>query len=180
MARKVCGTRERAGGCKDVPPLSLRGAQRRGNPYSLRQGITKQQYLGQIRRWVRIRPKYCQLARYFCGETDCHTSAIQATHPSPRLFRRKSQGSVTPLHRLLRAAQVRPGSHFALARNDMQKLAACPHCKDALGQKRGTFHPCLEVRKPTRFMDVIARSGAAAPRRGNPSLLRQHIAKSNT
>ena len=26
-------------------------------------------------------------------------------------------------------------------RNDMQKFAACSHCKDALGQKRGTFHP---------------------------------------
>ena len=40
-----------------------------------------------------------------------------------------------------------------------RQVFAC-HCKDALGQKRGTFHPCLEVRKPTRFMDVIARSEA--------------------
>ena len=45
-------------------------------------------------------------------------------------------------------------------RNDMQKFAACSHCKDALGQKRGTFHPCPEVRKPTRFMDVIANQCA--------------------
>ena len=40
-----------------------------------------------------------------------------------------------------------------------RQVFAC-HCEDALGQKRGTFHPCLEVRKPTRFMDVIARSEA--------------------
>ena len=59
---------------------------------------------------VRIRPSSCQLVRYPCGDADCRTSAIQAAHPSPRLFRRKSQVSVAPLHRLLRAAQVRPGS----------------------------------------------------------------------
>ena len=114
------------------------------------------------------------------GRTDCHTSAIQATHPSPWLFRRKSQVLSRSTASPSPGRTGAPRFHLALARNDMQKLAACPHCKDALGQKRGTFHPCLEVRKPTRFMDVIARSGAAAPRRGNPSLLRQHITKSNT
>ena len=58
------------------------------------------------------------------GDADCHTSAIQATHPSPRLFRRKSQVLS------LSAASPSPGRtgaarfHFALVRNDMQKTAA--------------------------------------------------------
>ena len=73
---------------------------------------------------LRICPKYCQLAKFPCGDADCHTSAIQATHPSPRLFRRKSQVLS------LSAASPSPGRtgaarfHFALVRNDMQKTAA--------------------------------------------------------
>ena len=53
-------------------------------------------------------------------------------------------------------------------------------CKNVPQQKRGTFLPCGPVRKPVRFMDVIARSGAAAPRRGNPFSLRQRKTQSTT
>ena len=34
----------------------------------------KKQYLGRIRKVSRIRPRYCQPAKFPCGETDCHTS----------------------------------------------------------------------------------------------------------
>ncbi len=58
-------------------------------------------------------------------DADCRTSAIQATHPSPWLFRRKSQVLS------LSAASPSPGRtgaarfHFALVRNDMQKTGRC-------------------------------------------------------
>ena len=90
---------------------------------------------------LRICPKDCQLAKFLCGDADCHTSAIQAAHPSPRLFRRKSQVSAAPLHRLLRAAQVRPGSHFALVRNDMLKAARCQRLQER-GARGYASPPC--------------------------------------
>ena len=88
------------------------------------------------------------------GDADCHTSAIQATHPSPRLFRRKSQVLS------LSAASPSPGRtgaarfHFALVRNDMQKKGRVRGCKDV---------PPLSLR--------------GAQRRGNPYSLRQGITK---
>ena len=35
----------------------------------------KKQYLGRIRKVSRIRPKYCQLAKFPCGDADCHRCA---------------------------------------------------------------------------------------------------------
>ena len=87
----TCRRRGRVSRCKDVPPLSLRGAKRRGNPYSLRQHVAEGSTLGECGKVLRICPKWCQLAGFLCGVTDCHTSAIQAAHPSPRLFRRKAR-----------------------------------------------------------------------------------------
>ena len=46
-ARKVRGTQERVSGCKDVSPLSLRGAERRGNPHPLRQYMAESSTLGE-------------------------------------------------------------------------------------------------------------------------------------
>src|SRR5699024_165464 len=50
-----------AGACRRVqgrpPPLSLRGAERRGNPYSLRQGMTESSTLGEYGKVLRICPK---------------------------------------------------------------------------------------------------------------------------
>ena len=103
--------------------MSLRGAERRGNPHPRRgskkqaapwantQGVTicpgrtelpmrtrckflhviarseatwqsvllaavqnKKQYLGRIRKVSRIRPRYCQPAKFPCGDADCRTS----------------------------------------------------------------------------------------------------------
>ena len=34
----------------------------------------KKQYLGRIRKVSRIRPRYCQPAKFPCGDADCHTS----------------------------------------------------------------------------------------------------------
>ena len=97
-------------------------------------------------------------------DADCRTSAIQATHPSPWLFRRKSQVLI------LSAASPSPGRtgaarvHFALVRNDMQKTGRC-----------------LRVQGPPPL--VIARSGAtgqsASPRKNGPAqpLLRRSMEK---
>ena len=35
----------------------------------------EKQYLGRIRKVSRIRPKYCQLAKFPCGDADCHRCA---------------------------------------------------------------------------------------------------------
>ncbi len=43
----TCRRQRRVSGCKDVPPLSLRGAKRRGNPFSLRQSITESSTSGE-------------------------------------------------------------------------------------------------------------------------------------
>ena len=118
------------------------------------------------------------------GRTDCHTSAIQAAYPSPRLFRRKSQGSVTPLHRLLRAAQVRPGSiwHWLamtcrrqkgvcvckdVARNAMQKEGRVRGCKDAARKARGNM-PGVSGGKALVRNDTSPLSLRGAKRRDNP------------
>ena len=109
------------------------------------------------------------------GRTDCHTSAIQATHPSPRLFRRKSQVLS------LSAASPSPGRtgaarfHFALVRNDMQKTGTCSRVQGRLARKvcgtRERAGGCKDV-PPI----VIARSGAT----WQSVTLRQHMAKSST
>ena len=100
--------------------------------YSLRCNMTESSTLGECVSGYEFAQTAANLLSFSAGRTDCHTSAIQAAHPSPRLFRRKSQVSAAPLHRLLRAAQVRPGSHFALARNDMLKFARCPRSTGVL------------------------------------------------
>ncbi len=43
----TCKRQRRVSRCKDVPPLSLRGAKRRGNPYSLRQHVAEGSTLGE-------------------------------------------------------------------------------------------------------------------------------------
>ena len=54
--------------------MSLRGAQRRGNPFSLQHSITESSTLGEYEKMLRIRPNISQFARHFCGDADCHTS----------------------------------------------------------------------------------------------------------
>ena len=59
------------------------------------------------------------------GRTDCHTSAIQATHPSPWLFRRKSQVLSRSTASPSPGRTGAPRFHLALARND--KFGKCAH-----------------------------------------------------
>ena len=54
--------------------MSLRGAQRRGNPFSLQYNITESSTLGEYEKMLRIRPNISLFARHFCGDADCHTS----------------------------------------------------------------------------------------------------------
>ena len=53
-----------------------------------------------------------------------------------------------------------------------RRRAAVSGCKDAFRQYPGSAP--WQTQTPGRFLPVIARSGAAAPRRDNPFLLRQH------
>ena len=41
---------------------------------SLRQGITESSTSGEYGKVLRIRPKYYLLAKFLCGDADCHTS----------------------------------------------------------------------------------------------------------
>ena len=97
------------------------------------------------------------------GDADCHTSAIQATHPSPRLFRRKSQVLS------LSAASPSPGRtgaarfHFALVRNDMQKTGTCSRVQGRLARK-----VCGTRERAGGCKDVPPLSLRGAERRGNP------------
>ena len=78
------------------------------------------QCLRQIRTYLRIHPK-CSYSPSIPAGMRIATPRrykLRILHPG---FSEKIQVSVAPLHRLLRAAQVRPGSILALARNDMQK-----------------------------------------------------------
>ena len=92
------------------------------------------------------------------GDADCHTLAIQATHPSPRLFRRKSQVSVSPLHRLLRAAQVRPGSILHWFAMTCRRKDVCAGARPFGAQGVRNAGACRRVQG--RPPIVIARSEA--------------------
>ncbi len=50
----------------------------RGNPSSPQRDFASWYYLGQIRRWVRIRLKYCSFLRPAAGVTDCHVASLLA------------------------------------------------------------------------------------------------------
>ena len=78
VARKVRGNMPGVSGCKDVArndtsPLSLRGAKRRGNPFSCGSAKRKAILWANTEK-LRICPKYYWLARYCCGDADCRTS----------------------------------------------------------------------------------------------------------
>ena len=64
---------------------------------------------------IRICPKWCQLARHFCGDADCHTSSPQSPPCSPPA--EGQRGSNTPLGSSPRKGCPFAGSH-ALVRND--------------------------------------------------------------
>ena len=65
--------------------MSLRGAERRGNPYSLRQGITKQQYLGRIRSYYEFA---LSIANLPSSSTD--TRQVSACHWELRSCNRRN------------------------------------------------------------------------------------------
>ena len=64
-----------------------------------------------------------------------------------------------------------------VGRNDMQKAETCLRVQ---GRFPAVHRQCPGiVRTGGKFLHVIARSGAAAPRRGNPFSLRQYMTVSN-
>ncbi len=64
----------RVRGCKYVPPLSLRGAKRRGNPLLLRCNMTESSTLGECVSGYEFAQTAANLLSFSAGKTDCRTS----------------------------------------------------------------------------------------------------------
>ena len=110
--------------CKDATasPLSLRGAKRRGNPFSLRQYKTKRNTFGEYVRRYEFAQGSANLPGFPAGKTDCRRCAHWCAMTNSAGVRAPRHGcNVPPFRQGTRIATP----VCALARNDMQKLARC-------------------------------------------------------
>ena len=110
-------------------------------------GQGEKQHLGQTRSRLRICPKYCQFAKFLCGVTDCHVAPLLAM-TCRRLARVRVCKYLSQQHPCTRPCTRESVSVFCMS---LRTTA-------------------LQPQKPYSLLPVIARSGAAAPRRGNPFL----------
>ena len=74
LARNDMQKERRVRGCKYVPPLSLRGAKRRGNPLLLRCNMTESSTLGECVSGYEFAQTAANLLSFSAGKTDCRTS----------------------------------------------------------------------------------------------------------
>ena len=99
-----------------------------------------------------------------CGDADCHASSPQSP-PCPALAFGQSRATL-PWGSSPRKGFPFAGPH-ALVRNDIHKLAACPHCKDTLPWQIPTrlwFHPAVPPynrRSPSVFCMSLRGAGRA-------------------
>ena len=101
---------------------SLRGAKRRGNPFSLRQYKTKRNTFGEYVRRYEFAQGSANLPGFPAGKTDCRRCAHWCAMTNSAGVRAPRHGcNVPPFRQGTRIATP----VCALARNDMQKLARC-------------------------------------------------------
>ena len=146
-----------------------------GNPFSPQRSLASWHYFGQIRGTLsRIRLRHCPPSCPTAGVTDCHVASLLAMTGKNLLRVRTARThlgrNVVHFTRARRCASL-PGLWMSL-RTSALKWCGNPHP----WQKRRALQPCTGARTPTR--PVIANQ--CAHWCGNPFLLRQHIAESNT
>ena len=135
-------------------------------------GQGEKQHLGQTRSRLRICPKYCQFAKFLCRVTDCHVASLLAM-TCRRLARvRVCQWALPGCCRKRPCPRAQLPA-FCMSLRPCNRSNASVFCMSL----RTT---ALQPQKPYSLLPVIARSGAAAPRRGNPFSLQQDRTKSST
>ena len=139
---------------KDASPLSLRGAKRRGNPYSCGRAWQRAALRANTEKCYGFAQSTANFVMCFCWDADCHTSSPQSPPCSPPA--EGQRGSNAPLGLLSPQRVPLCGAPHALVRNDMLKTGRCARVQGRFRQYTGSAP--WQTRTHSKFLHVIARS----------------------